>query len=468
MIKIVLLTLQKKKLLEDQKTLPEWTKGESAITTPLKLPDDDKDVNDASSSSTNVECRCFVCDEKTFILEAGKERLLQHLLEAHHVIIADVNLVADLPLYMEYYANKLRSGARLSEFCATVRANVERKEGRKSKADATEESFHMLSDALAEDRELRIKLQMSRLEQVLELQERERRDDSFSRTCLFCRSVINGRAGDFLNHMAKDHNFNVGHPHNLVFINELIDVLEDKLENFICFFCEGVFKNRDVLKEHMRKKGHKKINPRNTAYDKYYLVNYLEMGKKWNAGGNHEEDELPTGFESDSSTEQEATWSDWKGDAAGAVCLFCAVSYADMDELFTHMTSIHDFDFNHIRNSLKLSFYRQVKLVNYIRRQVHLKRCIFCFDSFEDSTALLKHAADEDHMKVPEDTSEWDQPDYYFPTFENDNLLHRLDDDVYESKEEPPVQSEDLPKELEDSVLSQEELRNAICPPPRK
>ena len=31
----------------------------------------------------------------------------------------------------------------------------------------------------------------------------------------------------------------------------------------------------------MRKKQHKKINPRNTAYDKFYLINYLEVGKSW-------------------------------------------------------------------------------------------------------------------------------------------------------------------------------------------
>ena len=36
-----------------------------------------------------------------------------------------------------------------------------------------------------------------------------------------------------------------------------------------CIYCEKTFKTRDVLKEHMRKKGHKKINPKNVAYDRY-------------------------------------------------------------------------------------------------------------------------------------------------------------------------------------------------------
>jgi len=36
-----------------------------------------------------------------------------------------------------------------------------------------------------------------------------------------------------------------------------------------------------VLKEHMRKKFHKSINPHNKAYDKFYINNYLEPEKTW-------------------------------------------------------------------------------------------------------------------------------------------------------------------------------------------
>ena len=31
----------------------------------------------------------------------------------------------------------------------------------------------------------------------------------------------------------------------------------------------------------MRKKLHKRVNPSNHVYDKYYMVNYLELGKTW-------------------------------------------------------------------------------------------------------------------------------------------------------------------------------------------
>jgi hypothetical protein len=63
-----------------------------------------------------------------------------------------------------------------------------------------------------------------------------------------------------------------------------------------------VFKSREVLKEHMRKKAHKKINPQNRAYDEFYLVNYLEFGKNWeDLAQQHQQDEelLPTGNRAD-------------------------------------------------------------------------------------------------------------------------------------------------------------------------
>ena len=39
----------------------------------------------------------------------------------------------------------------------------------------------------------------------------------------------------------------------------------------------------------MRKKNHKKINPRNSNYDRFYLVNYLEFGKTWEQSRENEE-----------------------------------------------------------------------------------------------------------------------------------------------------------------------------------
>jgi len=47
---------------------------------------------------------------------------------------------------------------------------------------------------------------------------------------------------------------------------------------FTCLFCEKEFKEWSILKDHMRKKGHKRLDPKNKDYDKYYVINYLVSG----------------------------------------------------------------------------------------------------------------------------------------------------------------------------------------------
>lgn len=42
-----------------------------------------------------------------------------------------------------------------------------------------------------------------------------------------------------------------------------------------CLYCNGVFKDRSTLRDHMRKKQHKKLNPQDKKYDKFYVINYL-------------------------------------------------------------------------------------------------------------------------------------------------------------------------------------------------
>jgi len=66
-----------------------------------------------------------------------------------------------------------------------------------------------------------------------------------------------------------------------VFVDELLEKLHERLENLRCLFCNNLFTERHVLREHMRKKQHKCINPNDVEYDKFYMVNYLEIGKTW-------------------------------------------------------------------------------------------------------------------------------------------------------------------------------------------
>ena len=70
-----------------------------------------------------------------------------------------------------------------------------------------EVDFFLLSDACAEDKELRMHLQLSKLEHVLAVQEKERNNAEFKRACFFCRMEFEGSHSKLLDHMAFDHNF---------------------------------------------------------------------------------------------------------------------------------------------------------------------------------------------------------------------------------------------------------------------
>lgn len=59
-----------------------------------------------------------------------------------------------------------------------------------------------------------------------------------------------------------------------------------------------------------------------------------------------------------------------------------------------------------------LKFYQQVKLVNYIRRELHQCRCYCCQEKFETKEELVQHLVNTGHvMQLPE-ISHWDQPQY--------------------------------------------------------
>jgi len=260
-------------------------------------------------------------------------------------------------------------------------------------------------------------------------------------------------------HMAFDHNFSVGQPANIVFANKFLDLLDKKLKLLLCLFCEKTFKTRDVLKEHMRKKGHKKLNPRNKEYDQFYLVNYLEFGRNWeDISKEPAEEEVMSGF--DLATEEVHDWSDWKDNVGKVVCLFCPASYDGNKDLFEHMTVIHGFHFDQLRKEQKLDFYQQIKLVNYIRRCVYLHNCIGCAEGFESREKMLEHLSWSNHLPSP---TEWNQPQFFFPTYENDNLLHTLDEiDEDAGGGEAPVLPEELGPHLSDSILQDEQVRRSL------
>uniref|UniRef100_A0A3P8YLH9 C2H2-type domain-containing protein n=1 Tax=Esox lucius TaxID=8010 RepID=A0A3P8YLH9_ESOLU len=389
---------------------------------------------------------CMFCSHSNPLLE--KDLLLKHLVLEHKLVIADVKLIADFPRYMQYWKKRI-SEQPITDFCSVIKTNAQ---GPVEK----QEHYFLLCDVLPEDRVLREELQQKRLEEILEQQQRERDDNSFQRICMFCNEEFTGNRSSLLNHMAREHSFSMGLPDNIVYCVEFLDHLQRKLDNLQCLYCEKTFRDKTTLKDHMRKKQHRRINANNHEYDRFYIINYLELGKTWEEVQSEDDREMVENEEDD--------WSDWQAHPMCAVCLFCEQQSESMDQIYTHMEILACL-------LPDLRFYQQVKLVNYIRREIHHCRCYGCQEKFGSKAEVIHHVMDAGHvMQLPE-TSTWDQPQYYFPTYENDALLCVLSDSDSESEDhgrggDIPVIAEDISnlRALKQTSVLNHLLKDTGCP----
>uniref|UniRef100_A0A8C5MAY6 Zinc finger protein 277 n=1 Tax=Leptobrachium leishanense TaxID=445787 RepID=A0A8C5MAY6_9ANUR len=381
---------------------------------------------------------CLFCE--LVYHEEQKNDLLKHMVLQHKLVIADVKLIADFKRYCFYWKKRFAEQP-VTNFCSVIRTNSE------APSDQQEDYF-LLCDVLPEDRILREQLQQERLKVILEQQQRERCDTWFQRPCMFCSEEFTGNRSILFNHMNTEHSFNVGLPDNIVYCNEFLDALQKKLDNLQCLYCEKTFRDKNTLKDHMRKKQHRRINAKNHEYDKFYIINYLELGKTWEDVQSEDDRDLVDNNEED--------WSGWDEHPISAVCLFCEKQADATEKLLEHMKDNHHFDLLKIKSHLGLKFYQQVKLVNFIRRQIHQCRCHGCQETFPSKSELVKHMEENRHQGLLPERSLWDQPQYYFPTYENDSLLCTLSDSEGEIAEE--VEHDDIPVIPED-LSGLEELR---------
>ncbi|CAB3234309.1 unnamed protein product [Arctia plantaginis] len=401
-----------------------------------------------------VEVSCLLCDE-VFTLPEHEKQLLTHLFMTHRLVIADVNQIADLKEYLRYWGFRFKDQS-LPYFCTTMLLD-NKPDGTKSK----NEEYYLLSDVLPEDKELRTNLQQTRLEKLLQRHQFEREDKSYVRECLFCRNISTTTRTNYLNHLYEKHNFHIAKPDNLIFIDELVDMIAAKLENLQCIFCEGNFKDRTILKEHMRKKGHKRINPENKEYDKYFLVNYIgdkQTKQNYKPQRKYNNVKKSVEFDNDSNADSDPEWSEWTEEHGPLItCLLCDHTETEYDKILAHLKLQHEFSF--LKATEGMGFYHKVKIVNYIRRQIHLKQCLACETKFDDSKNLEKHIKEMKHWVLSKE--KWDQPEYYFPTYEDDLFLCFIqdDDESWWSSDEHEVDkrnsmSDNISKEMAMAVLN--------------
>ncbi|KAM8713187.1 hypothetical protein ACLKA7_013490 [Drosophila subpalustris] len=387
--------------------------------------------------SLNTAIKCLKCN-KVFIFPTDRDDCLAHLYLEHRLVIADVDEIALLEDYLQYWEKEFQSH-EFEEYCTTMFLD-QLPDGTYAK----NEKYYLLCDILPKDFELRKRLQEQRLSAALERHQFELTDRSFSKECLFCRTVIKGLRADYLDHLFDKHFLLVGKPEKLVYVDELLDQLEENLNKLLCLYCEKIFKDRPTLKEHMRKKGHKRINPNRREYDKFFLINYNRNTSSSTSQRKQQqqrpkrksvnEDNTSVDFDKhfarqDSDGEHDSDWSDWAGDGESHVikCLYCAQEEVQFSTLKQHMIDAHRLDFDSTTSSL--NFYQKIKVVNYVRRQLCLLRCVCCDLQFDDLELLAEHMDQESHCGIGE-RAKWDKPEFFFPYMENDGLLCVLDDNA--------------------------------------
>uniref|UniRef100_A0A8C5LCL2 Zinc finger protein 277 n=1 Tax=Jaculus jaculus TaxID=51337 RepID=A0A8C5LCL2_JACJA len=361
-------------------TIGYGSHSKDCILEPLSLPESPGGTTTLEDSPS---VPCIFCEEHFPVAE--QDKLLKHMIIEHKTVIADVKLVADFRRYILYWRKRFTEQP-ITDFCSVIRIN--------STAPAEEQdNYFLLCDVLPEDRILREEIM------CLKYIQNNLCYCSFF-NFLLTTSIITDNKSVLLNHMAREHAFNIGLPDNIVNCSEFLHTLQKKLDNLQCLYCEKTFRDKNTLKDHMRKKQHRRINPKNREYDQFYVINYLELGKSWEEVQLEDDQELPD--------HQEEDWSDWKEYPVSAVCLFCELQEETVDKLYKHMKETHEFDLLKIKSELG-NFYQQVKLVNFIRRQVHQGSCYGCHMRFKSKADLRTHMDEAKHTSLLPERKTWDQ-----------------------------------------------------------
>ncbi|KAL2461114.1 putative protein arginine N-methyltransferase 3 [Abeliophyllum distichum] len=200
-----------------------------------------------------------------------------------------------------------------------------------------------------------------------------------------------------------------------------------------------------------------------THHDEEEELNDLKMKHKL-----HDTEDEDGEEEEEEEEEEDQNWNDWKtdgeeeeleGSKAQLLCLFCDSVYSSCSPLFEHCASAHHFDFNAIKKTHGLDFYKCLKLINYVRYQVAENRCWSCGMTCQSLRDLQNHL----HGVVNFEGSmlQWDNDRYLNPILQDDALLYSFAED--EEDEDGDNMSFD-PKELVNwNQFEQISIGDEIC-----
>uniref|UniRef100_A0A7E4W6X2 C2H2-type domain-containing protein n=1 Tax=Panagrellus redivivus TaxID=6233 RepID=A0A7E4W6X2_PANRE len=364
---------------------------------------------------------CLSCLE-FFDLPDDMAKFADHLLVTHKIVVKEIELIVDPKRYIEHWRQRFAKEPIEKIFPKLVPVEGDQYHG---KVD----HYYQLSEEIPEDYSLRQRLAMRRLEEALSCQQRERDEVSFSMQCIFCRYVARGNRAKLIHHLYMIHHLNLGSPDNLVFVHEYLEHLREKLLRNECIYCEKVFSDRNVLMDHMRKRNHREVNPKNDYYDKFYIINYLELGKRWlDVLAEDFEDTMPS-FQDSDDEEEDLEWHEWQEDNTDedqlrVICLFCDDSHDKVAPLLAHLNDRHKFDLIGYIEKEKLDTYGRMKLINHLRKEI-----------FNTPNFRAKVQAADGVVEIPA-REKWDTEEDLVPMFANDHLLWMLESYLDENRPE--------------------------------
>ncbi|KAK0413968.1 hypothetical protein QR680_007085 [Steinernema hermaphroditum] len=404
---------------------------------------------------------CLSCLQ-FFDLPEMIEEFSEHLLRDHHIVVSEMELIVDPKRYIEHWRKRFSKESVDKVFPKVV---PDEKDAYHGKTDY----YYFMSEKLDEDNQLRQRLAMRRLEEALACQQREREDTTFQMQCIFCRYTARGNRSKIIHHIYMIHHLNLGSPDNLVFVSEYIDHLKEKLVRNECIYCEKTFADRSTLMDHMRKRNHREVNPKNNYYDKFYIINYLELGKRWlDVLAEDFEDTMPT-FEDSDEEEEENSWHEWQEDnidegQTRVLCLFCDESYDEATELLDHLKDAHKFDLLKIIADEKMDIYNRMKFLNYVRTKMYNGACFVCGkEDLGGLAGLRKHLAEDNHLGSGiGEREKWDAEENLVPTFGNDHFLWMLESLIEAKELGPNALDQEEPTKNGPSVAKEEHYKALI------
>lgn len=335
---------------------------------------------------------CFFCAFETHI----PEEIVSHLEKEHAFVFSDIAHTPLIPNYLDYW--------RIHTPPLVQVPNT---------------PYQTIDPENHEEVNLKAVLHRMRLEKVMCEHEMERTEEH-EMQCLFCNDQYKGTWHNYLQWLFETHQFNPGRPSNLVFIPEMIQFLRDELNANTCIFCKSVFPNQRKLKSHMRKKKHMRI-PTDPIFDRFYMVNYLELDGQWEEN------------DSDDDTDKNLTLEEAAADFSETevnetVCMICDSTFCVPEDAIRHMKLHHSFNIYDVRKALDNNFYDSVRFVNYAR---YLKSKNKCFVCGEDVIGVYKDHIESHESKVPTCLKNIIGEDQLLiPFIDGDPMLTELEDDM--------------------------------------